>query len=227
MDKSDFIRLIYKLYAILEQHSLNMTNRNLILRYFGVTVLIIGIIFNILMIVNEAWPTYLFFIICLIGIIQIVLSFLKKIKIVWQIFWSLIPFILGYGYLQIDAPSKDIYLIPNNYQGKVEILYGIINGQKKESEGLWRVYRIPESGKLKTQYELKGNSISLDNCKFYYTDLKGNRKPLKVYDVNCGDGDTISVQIINWGSLGMEGKSQDFYVGVPNSKFFKNKQNGI
>jgi hypothetical protein len=200
-----------------------MRNRNLILRYFGVAVLVIGIVFNILMIVNEAWPTYLFFIICLIGIIQIGFSFYKKIKIGWQIFWSLIPFALGYGYLQIDAPSKDIYLIPNNFIGKVEILYGSINGQKKESEGLWRIYRIPENGKLKTEYKLKGESISLYNCKFYYIDKNGNRKPMKVYCENCENRDTISVQIVNWGNLGMNGKSQDFYVGIPNNKFFKNK----
>ena len=97
------------------------------------------------MFVNQAWPTSLFFIICLIGIIQICFSYYKKIKIGWQIFWSLIPFILGYAYLQIDAPSKDIYLIPNNYRGKVEILYGNADGQEKESEGFWRVYRIPEN----------------------------------------------------------------------------------
>lgn len=205
-----------------------MKNRNSILRYFGLIVLVMGIILNIQMIVNKAWPTYLFFIFCLIGIAQICLSFNKKIKIVWQIFWSLIPFILGYAYLQIDAPSKDIYLIPNNYRGKVEILYGNDDGQEKESEGFWRVYRIPENGKLKTKYKLKGSSIYLYNCKYYYVDRNGNRKLLKVYDENSKEKDSVSVQIINWGNLGMNGKSQNFYVDIPNNSFFNRKnKNGI
>ena len=204
-----------------------MKNNNLILRYFGLLVLITGIIFNIRMFIIEAWPTSLFFIICLIGIIQICFSYYRKIKIGWQIFWSLIPFILGYAYLQIDAPSKDIYLIPNNYLGKVEILYDIANGQDKESEGLWRIYRIPENGKLKTKYKLKGSSIYLYNCKHYYVDRNGNRKLLKVCDENSKEKDTLSVQIINWGNLGMNGKSQDFYVGIPNKEFFKKQNNGL
>ena len=205
-----------------------MKNRNLILRYFGLLVFITGVIFNIRMFIIEAWPTGLFFIICLIGIIQVCFSYYKQIKIGWQIFWSLIPFILGYAFLQIDAPSKDIYLIPNNYRGKVEILYGKEDGQEKESEGLWRIYRIPESGKLKTKYKLKGSSIYLYNCKYYYVDRNGNRKLLKVYDENSKEKDSVSVQIINWGSLGMNGKSQDFYVDIPNNSFFNRRnKNGI
>jgi hypothetical protein len=205
-----------------------MKNRNLILRYFGLLVLITGVVFNIQMFVNEAWPTSLFFIICLIGIIQICFSYYKKIKIGWQIFWSFIPFILGYAYLQIDAPSKDIYLIPYNYRGKVEILYGNADGQEKESEGFWRIYTIPESGKLKTKYKLKGNSINLYNCKYYSVDRNGTRKLLKVYDENSKEKDSVSVQIINWGNLGINGKSQNFYVDIPNNSFFNRKnKNGI
>ena len=205
-----------------------MKNRNLILRYFGLAILIIGIIFNVRMFVIEAWPTYTFFIICLIGIIQICFSFYKKIKVSWQIFWCVIPFTLGFAYVQFNAPSKDIYLIPNNYRGNVEILYGNADGQEKESEGFRRIYRIPENGKLKTKYKLKGHSIYLYNCKYYYVDRNGNRKLLKVYDENSKEKDSVSVQIINWGNLGINGKSQTFYVDIPNNSFFNRKnKNGI
>jgi len=123
-----------------------MKNRNLILRYFGLLVLITGVIFNIRMFIIEAWPTSLFFIICLIGIIQVCFSYYKQIKIAWQIFWCLIPFILGYAYFQINAPSKD----------------------------------------------------------------------------------SVSVQIINWGNLGINGRSQNFYVDIPNNSFFnRQNKNGI
>jgi hypothetical protein len=75
--------------------------KNLTLRCFGLLFLLIGIVLNINMYLIEAWPTYLFFIICIIGIFQIVLSLMiKKIKISWQIFWALIPFVIGYIYLK-------------------------------------------------------------------------------------------------------------------------------
>jgi hypothetical protein len=79
-----------------------MRRKNLILRYFGFGILAIGIGLNVKMYVNQEWPTYLFFIMCFVGLIQIILSYLaKQIKGGWQIFWSLIPFILGFIYLKI------------------------------------------------------------------------------------------------------------------------------
>jgi hypothetical protein len=75
--------------------------KNLTLRYFGITFFLIGMGLNINMYLERAWPTYLFFIISMIGIIEIILSFvLKKIKTAWQIVWALIPFIIGYMYLK-------------------------------------------------------------------------------------------------------------------------------
>lgn len=77
-----------------------MKRKNLVLRYFGLFFLLMGVILNVKMFIDEAWPTYLFFIICIIGLVQIIISFLiKQIKIGWQIFWALIPFILGFIYL--------------------------------------------------------------------------------------------------------------------------------
>lgn len=79
-----------------------MGNKNLILRYFGLFLLIVGIILNIKMYIDESWPTYLFFIISGIGVIQIIVSFItKQMRISWQIIWALLPIILGFIYLKI------------------------------------------------------------------------------------------------------------------------------
>lgn len=79
-----------------------MKQKNLLLRYFGLVVLILGIILNAKMFLNQEWPTVLFFIICFIGIIQILISFVcKKMSVIWQILWSLIPFILGFAYIKL------------------------------------------------------------------------------------------------------------------------------
>ena len=74
-----------------------MKGKNLVLRYLGFLFLIIGIYLNIRMFIIEAWATYLFFIICIVGLIQIIVSFLvKPIKVAWQVFWGLLPFIIAF-----------------------------------------------------------------------------------------------------------------------------------
>lgn len=79
-----------------------MKQKNLVLRYFGLLVLILGIILNIKMFLNQEWPTILFLFVCLIGIFQIIISFVcRKISVFWQIFWSLTPFILGFAYIKL------------------------------------------------------------------------------------------------------------------------------
>ncbi len=79
-----------------------MKEKNIILKYFGLAVFIIGIGLNIKMYLNQEWPTYLFYIVCFIGILQITMSLiLKKINVIWQVFWSLIPFILGFTYVKV------------------------------------------------------------------------------------------------------------------------------
>ena len=204
-----------------------MKKGNLFLRFFGLIILLVGIIFNILMIVNEAWPTYLFLIFCIIGISQICLSFIaKRMKIGWQIFWSILPILLLYMIIEIDSSSKDIFLIPKGFHGEVKIQYGVKNGRAKESEGFWRIYTIPKDGKLKTQYELKGESINLSGAKYYYVDEKGNRETINAYCEYCEVKDTISTQII-WGILGEneKGNYQTFYVEIPNKNYFKRKTN--
>lgn len=78
-----------------------MKQKNLLLKYFGLLVLILGIVLNVKMFLNQEWPTIIFFIVCLIGIAQIIMSFAcKQISVFWQIFWSLMPFILGFAYLK-------------------------------------------------------------------------------------------------------------------------------
>ena len=203
-----------------------MNKRNLPLRYFGLFIFSLGVILNVLMIINEAWPTFLFVIICFIGIFQIAISFYKRnVRISWQFFFGIVPFALGYIYLEINSPSKDIFLIPENYRGEVVIDFGIENGADKESDGISRLYRIPSNGHLRTQYELKGESIDIGNTKYLYVDKNGTKEKLFVYCENCEDKDTISLQIISvrlWGENNKDHLS--FFVDIPNSKYFKAKQ---
>jgi len=79
-----------------------MKNKNLIIRYFGLLLLVVGIILSVKIYVDRAYPTYLFFVISGIGIIQIIASFLsKQMKVSWQIFWALLPLVVGFLYLKL------------------------------------------------------------------------------------------------------------------------------
>ena len=197
---------------------------NKILVWIGLITFIVGIGLNILMFVSQAWPTYLFFILCGIGIIQIFIALgFKKIKTVWQIFWSILPFLMLYGIIAKDSASYDIFLIQDGYRGQVVIEYGVQDGAKEEYDSRWRVYRVPANGHLKTMFTLKGNSIRLSDSKYYYVDKNGNRNELKHFCEHCKDKDTTSVQVIH-GSLGTSNNKsfQDFIIDIPNNDY-KNK----
>lgn len=76
-----------------------MKSSNLILRYFGFFILTIGLVLNILMLLGNAWPTYIYALFCLIGILQIVISNSSKtILFFWQLFWVIIPLFIMYSY---------------------------------------------------------------------------------------------------------------------------------
>ena len=54
-----------------------MKRTNLFIRYFGLFVFLVGIILNIKMYIFNEWPTYLFFLLCLLGFFLIGISYLK------------------------------------------------------------------------------------------------------------------------------------------------------
>jgi hypothetical protein len=202
-----------------------------ILRYAGLVIFIIGLALNIWMFVSQSWPTYLFFVIMGVGGLLFGLSFpLKKLKTIWQILIVTIPFIVSYIVFKVTDASHDIFLIPEGFRGQVIVLYGQSDGQPKEFDGNWRIYRVPQSGILKTQFQLKGDVINLGRTKYFFIDKNGGKTAIKAYCEYCDDKDTLSVQIV-YGSLGggSIGTFQDFYVDVPNSdnKNFVNKLDSL
>jgi len=100
-----FLGIIYsglKYIKLITKHLIFVERKNLILRYFGLFFIMVGTILNLRMLISNTWPTYLFFVLCGVGLIQTAISLLiKQIKISWQLFYALIPFILGYTYLNI------------------------------------------------------------------------------------------------------------------------------
>ncbi|MGX9987484.1 DUF6843 domain-containing protein [Soonwooa purpurea] len=203
----------------------------LLLRYFGIGIMFLGIILNILMVINQAWPTYLYGILFLIGLcFFLIAKYFKNTPIFLQLLIIITPFLTYYIYYEINSSSKDIFLIPNGFRGKVVILYDQKNGTEKEYEGNFRVYKIPKNGILKTKFKVKGDSWDIGDAKYYF--VNGNKRiPIQQYCLYCENEkiDTISVQSIpgeggsfNQNANNLQTNYLSFYIDVPNKKFKPN-----
>jgi hypothetical protein len=196
--------------------------KNKILLFSGLLIFTFGIIGIVRMFVYGSYPDYSFFIFSFVGLVQTFTAFINsRIKKRWQLFWVFLPITIWFSYLEIESSSKDIFLIPDGFKGKVTIQYGHKNGIKKEFEGLlWRIYRIPKNGILQTKFEIKGNSVSYSDSKYFFVDEKGNRKPIKQFCDYCKEKDTLNIQILSGKLIGEEnGNYQEFYIDFPKNKY--------
>jgi hypothetical protein len=83
--------------------------------------------------------------------------------------------------MQIRAESE-IHLIPAGYVGEVTIVFNAPDGQPFDVEDGARLYRIPTSGILFTQFPLN-NGTSPDQ-RYFLVAPNGDRQPI----VNSGEG---------------------------------------
>jgi hypothetical protein len=75
------------------------------------------------------------------------------------------------------SAEQTTFLIPKNFQGNVLIIFNQKDGGPAEYEGESRIYRIPESGVLRTQFEPSYGISKMDE--FYLVDSLGDRKKLE------------------------------------------------
>lgn len=79
--------------------------------------------------------------------------------------------------------EKEIYLLPENFAGLVMVFFDQSDGQPVEYEKDARVYHIPSSGLVKTQFKKNGGCMNNNRINFFYEDSAGTRKPL-IYFMN-------------------------------------------
>lgn len=81
--------------------------------------------------------------------------------------------------------EEEIYLVPEGFRGKIMVFFDQADGQEKEYENTARVYNIPPSGFIKTQFPKNGGCMSDGRIQFFYEDSMGTRQPLEYY-LNIG-----------------------------------------
>jgi len=67
-------------------------------------------------------------------------------------------------------PDSDLHLLPTGFEGEVVIIYGAPDGELPEWHDERRVYRIPASGILRTQFESHSGWLKAE---YYFVDPSG------------------------------------------------------
>lgn len=77
--------------------------------------------------------------------------------------------------------EKEIYLIPEGFWGTMVIYFDQPDGEEIQYENDARLYRIPNSGYLKTKFSKNGGCKNNDRINFYYEDSLGVREPVDYF----------------------------------------------
>jgi hypothetical protein len=148
----------------------------------------------------------------------------------------LAAFLIMQIFSSCDRAEPEIYLIPYNFQGEVNIIFnqdGIAQkykneynrdsiympkiGAAKKYENRYRVYEIPSSGILLTQF--KANSGWHIDRKYFYVDSLGNRFPLKIFEFKHFKQDSAGYVIQDKNLKGIFGDGTNGSLGNINIPF--------
>jgi len=85
-------------------------------------------------------------------------------------------------------PEPETYLIPQGFTGRVNVIFSRKDGIPPKYENGRRVYEIPPSGILVTQFK---DEYGFIDHQFYYIDSNGKRTPLKIYKYDYNKDGTV------------------------------------
>ncbi len=88
-------------------------------------------------------------------------------------------YLFSFASSYFTRPEKETYLIPEGYKGNVLVIFNQSDGEKPEYEDGRRIYRIPQTGVLFTQFKDEQGII---NQEYYYISPNGQRRKLGVLD---------------------------------------------
>lgn len=120
--------------------------------------------------------------------------------------------------LSCESGEEEIIVVPENYKGYILIIFNQENGAPIKYKDEKRVYQIPPSGVLKTQFS--GNYGSVGFAEFYYERITSENKLPSFADITQIPQNTV---VGFRGATGTVKKSADsenriefveFYVGT-------------
>jgi len=167
---------------------------NDILFYLGIALLLIGAF-------GLTFAAFFAIIGLPVFIIGIILILLSKRKLKTKALWILgsVVTIIGFWpiWTKINTIEPETYLVPEDFSGKIKIIYGLECGIKPKIENGRRILEIPNDGILFVDYEFKSGIIDHE---YYSIDKNGKRVKLERYE-NYEKG-TKNVPGIGFGASG-------------------------
>lgn len=101
---------------------------------------------------------------------------------------------------------SEIFLIPKGYNGKVMVVLENKNGSEPKYEHNKRVYDVPITGILVTQFSINEGFM---NREFYYVDSIGQRTPIRNFRSEEDAKNSNETGIFYSGTAGVLGNSGD------------------
>jgi hypothetical protein len=130
------------------------------------------------------YSLFFYYLPAIILVVGIILVWFTNRKIKTKAIWTVSPFLVFCAFWFIWYLDKkvdpEIFLLPDGYSGKVNIVYNQDCGQPEEWEKDSRVYRIPETGILLTQFQ---DEQGLIDHSYFFVDQTGRRIPIPNLDV--------------------------------------------
>lgn len=110
-----------------------------------------------------------------------------------------------------EKAAKEKYLIPYGFKGQVFIFFNIKDGAKKEYENGYRIYKIPASGILKTQFKptFGYQSFKKKEVIFVYVDSLNKEYPLEIKSSGFKKNEMSQAYIMD-GSNGIYGVRDEY-----------------
>jgi hypothetical protein len=120
-----------------------------------------------------------------IFVLGLILVWLSGQKLKTKIIWTLAPITVFVVYqllwYQFNKAPAETFLIPRNFRGKIHIHFNEPCGRAAETERGRRLYKIPASGVLLSQFKDKQGFI---DQQYFLVDSTGKRMPLPQVDVH-------------------------------------------
>jgi hypothetical protein len=130
------------------------------------------------------YSLYFYYLPVILLLIGLTLIWLTKRKIITKIIWTISPVVFFFGFqaiwYQLNKVDPEIFLIKEDYRGKIHVIFNQECGIPEEWEGRTRIYSIPESGILLTQFEDEQGWIDQN---YFFIDSNGSRTKIPNLDV--------------------------------------------
>jgi len=107
------------------------------------------------------------------------------------------------GSCRQKTPVPETFLIPQGFTGRVNIIFNRKDGTIQKFEDGRRVYTIPPSGILLTQFK---DEYGIVDHQYFYVDSSGKRTALSIFKDSATDFNQTAIGIFLDGTTGQYGK---------------------